>query len=933
MSEKKFIKLLFCLCCLSATAFAQKQKKVSVEQINIYAEDSFTRKALPAFVTLMKSDSTVIDTVTCTIIRNYYSYGKLYVPKISGEYILRAEYQGYKPCVKKETFDFSKKSRYTNSVTFQMKRAPKEQADSLWTLGMDEVVVKGTRLQVAYRGDTLVYDAMAFNIPEGEMLDALVRRLPGAELKSDGSVFINGKKVDYITLNGNEFFKGSNKVILENLPYFTVKELQVYEKEKPHEPKYKDGKKNTDYVMDIVMKREYAVGNIANAEAGLGTDERWKGKIFGMRYDDFSRISLFGNINNVNENRTPGNDGDWSPQKQQRGLLTTKQAGMNMNLNNRKKTFTLDHSALLEWKDENNTQNTRSENFASEGTILGISSAASRSKDFKFNDKLNIRYNTKKNYFYFDNEIGYNNINNLNSSTDSTFDKKLINRNLTQNKKENRNIELNGNLNWVKSFDSPYSLNVIGTYYYSKALRDKDQSLQDILYKNSNTSDTQNNYGDAKSKNFYYGLFLDNSYNLEAFNLSHTLSYTQSESEQNSKFYQLYGYGDRYKNEFVLPSTADSLQAALDTHNSFEFITRSHNILNSFNISYKLKDTYINLSVPISYTHDQIRYKKDGLDTLARRNYVSFSPFFNIRYKWNRNTLESNFYTYKNQPDMVSLMPSADTRNPLYTTLSNPNLKDSRHTRFNIRLDMNGKAMKPSLWLQFTHNIQNQSIGNRRNYDTETGRSTSMPDNVNGNWNSSLAFGIKGPLDKQQHWRYNIDANTDFIHSVDFAIAYNGAENQLSRVNTFLPSTKCKLTYSKSDFTVDATAKFSGNFSHEQIYGERDMSVYEYQFGLATQYTFPILKTTIASSINLYSQNGYKSNEMNSNDWVWNATLSRPFLKGMFVAKAEMYDILHQLSARSYYVNAQSRVETRFNSIPHYFMFSLSYRLAKKPKK
>ena len=106
MSEKKFIKLLFCLCCLSDTVFAQKQKKVSVEQINIYAEDSFTRKALPAFVTLMKSDSTVIDTVTCTIIRNYYSYGKLYVPKISGEYILRAEYQGYKPCVKRKKSDF-----------------------------------------------------------------------------------------------------------------------------------------------------------------------------------------------------------------------------------------------------------------------------------------------------------------------------------------------------------------------------------------------------------------------------------------------------------------------------------------------------------------------------------------------------------------------------------------------------------------------------------------------------------------------------------------------------------------------------------------------------------------------------------------------------------------------------------------------------------
>jgi hypothetical protein len=151
------------------------------------------------------------------------------------------------------------------------------------------------------------------------------------------------------------------------------------------------------------------------------------------------------------------------------------------------------------------------------------------------------------------------------------------------------------------------------------------------------------------------------------------------------------------------------------------------------NDRFGLKNTQINLSAPIFYMHDQIRYKKDGLDTLARRKYVSFSPYLYIIYRWNRNTLETNFQSYKNQPDMVSLMPSADTRNPLYTTLSNPNLKASRHTRFDIRLDMNGRAMKPSLWLKFRHIIQSQSIGNRRNYDTETGRSTSMPDNVNPN--------------------------------------------------------------------------------------------------------------------------------------------------------------------------------------------------------
>ena len=51
-----------------------------------------------------------------------------------------------------------------------------------------------------------VYDASAFALPEGSMLDGLVRQLPGAELKSNGDIYINGEKIDYLTLNGRDFF-------------------------------------------------------------------------------------------------------------------------------------------------------------------------------------------------------------------------------------------------------------------------------------------------------------------------------------------------------------------------------------------------------------------------------------------------------------------------------------------------------------------------------------------------------------------------------------------------------------------------------------------------------------------------------------------------------------------------------------------------------
>ena len=58
-----------------------------------------------------------------------------------------------------------------------------------------------------YRGDTLVYNADAFNVADGSMLDALIKQMPGTELKKNGEIFVNGKKIDNLLLNGKDFFR------------------------------------------------------------------------------------------------------------------------------------------------------------------------------------------------------------------------------------------------------------------------------------------------------------------------------------------------------------------------------------------------------------------------------------------------------------------------------------------------------------------------------------------------------------------------------------------------------------------------------------------------------------------------------------------------------------------------------------------------------
>ena len=50
------------------------------------------------------------------------------------------------------------------------------------------------------------------------------------ELKSNGQIFVKGKKVDNLLLNGKEFFNSDRRLLLDNLGAYTVKNINVYDR-------------------------------------------------------------------------------------------------------------------------------------------------------------------------------------------------------------------------------------------------------------------------------------------------------------------------------------------------------------------------------------------------------------------------------------------------------------------------------------------------------------------------------------------------------------------------------------------------------------------------------------------------------------------------------------------------------------------------------
>lgn len=296
--------------------------------------DAFTEMYVPnTKITLLYSDSTVIDTSRVGVNRlnnaSLTTYYLIYAPAHVGKYIVKLENPYYKTCFL--DIEIKRLGRRTGV------KGPDAKMQILRKTGglhgeneLGEIVVKATKVQFFYKGDTIVYNADAFNLPEGSMLDALVRQMPGAKLTEDGEIYINEKKVDYLTLNGKKMFDGNGQILLQNLPHYAVKELKVFERNKEHQIGTGIESLQKDYVLDVALKREYDGNNFGQVELGVGT----KGRRLGHLFDSYNRESLqmmgYANLNNVNQTREPGQDGSFSESDGPRSIVENKQFGMSI---------------------------------------------------------------------------------------------------------------------------------------------------------------------------------------------------------------------------------------------------------------------------------------------------------------------------------------------------------------------------------------------------------------------------------------------------------------------------------------------------------------------------------------------------------------------------------------------------------------------------
>ena len=381
-----------------------------------------------------------------------------------------------------------------------------------------------------------------------------------------------------------------------------------------------------------------------------------------------------------------------------------------------------------------------------------------------------------------------------------------------------------------------------------------------------------------------------------------------------------------------------SLALADSDNSDYEHLT-TRTLSTEFRITHSTDDGFFGISLPLNFVRQNMHFTSPPLDTLARRHYTTFTPSFNYA-SWGRNFRFANYSVNVAQPEFATLMPTDDTTNPLAYHANNPNLKASVTHSISLSNSWTVDSLKRTISLGVDAALVQRAWGTRTTYDASTGAYSYRPDNINGNWNAAASFSYQQPIAFRRRLTLSEGTTASYQHSVDFPVAYVASSSyvafptqQKSTVHNWTLSNHLKLEYQLNKLT----ASVSGNIAWRQSTSTRqdfqNINAFDFDYGVAVNYTIPWVKLQLGSDLRMFSRRGYYSKMMNDDHLVWNAELSRSLLKDRLTMKMTAFDLLHQLSNTLYSVNAQGRTETWNNCIPRYVMFALAYKFTQKPKK
>ncbi|NDV69799.1 outer membrane beta-barrel protein [Dysgonomonas sp. 25] len=798
---------------------------------------------------------------------------------------------------------------------------------------LQEAVVTAKAVEILVKGDTVEYNADSYKTQESAVVEDLIKKIPGAEVDSDGKITINGKEISKILVDGKEFFSDDPKVASKNLPAKMVEKLQVLDKKSDMAQLtgFDDGEEET--VINLTVKPGMKEGLFGNFLGGYGSRGRYEGNGMVNYMRNSTQLTVLGGLNNTNNAGAT----DFASSMRQggpprgltfgsnNGVATTNNIGVNfatevkdkLKVSGDVRFNSIDNDVTSDMERDYGTNDMRER-------MTSLAKGNNKSQSFGTNFRFEWKPDTLT-QIVFRPSFQYNK-----------------NKNRQYEKGETYYASGKSDLSYTEDTTAYYSdadgWNTRGDLMLSRRLSNSGRTITfRVAGGYSETNSDAYNYSD----NIYHFADLrpdsipplpidqksvqdDKSYNWRA-----SVSYVEPLGRNN--FLELQytarnNYSDADKNVYS-NDLLDNYGMRVDSvSRRIENDFTRHNVTLSFQSMREKFNYTIGLGLEPNRTKTTTTDPVSGKTSYKPINTTFFAPRARFNYMWSkRKNLRIDYYGSASQPSTRQLFDGIYSDNGNKIEIGNPNLRPSFENRLHIRYQ-NFNPEQGSAFMIFARltykmkDIVSTTIWEEKN---GTPLEVATYKNVDGNMSANARVIYNTPL-RNRKFSFNTMTFASYSRTNSFVSPGQGVDALKNTANNYRIQENAGLRFTSDlfDFTV------RGNMSYNKVknnVSNNNRNVWDYggyaDFTLHLPYNFHI------DSDLTYSDNSGYNDGFDKKEWLWNASIAKDFLKAKNATiRVKMYDILQDRSNVSWTSNQNYTQSTRYNTINSYVMINLVYR-------
>ncbi len=926
----KRILLLLWIALLANIALAQKKPVIKGLVIDTNAQ----AKLYMASISLMNAkDSTLVKYTRANI------DGIFELPILKdGKYFVRVSYPEYADYVNHFEINASKPGLDLGQINLIQK-----------TSLLKEIIIKGQVAAIKIKGNTTEFNASSYTIQPNDRVEDLIKKFEGITVDQNGKITANGKAVQKVLLDGEEFFGDDPTLLTRNIRADMIDKVQLFEKKSDQAVLTGVDDGQGQQTLNFTLKENQKKGIFGKVELGGGTSDfnSWQAML--NRFNNKQKFSFY---------TIGGNTGktglSWSDQEKYSGgiggdIELMDGGGIAIRLSG-------DYDELDSY----------------EGTYYGNGLPTAKTGGLHFSNKwAKDKYGINLNYKI--GQLGINNIGLMSTQRNLPGGSILANQDNLKLQETSRHkldgqftLKIDSSSNLKFNFNTSYKDNSSNSHFETLSQRVDFTKLNSEMRRlNSAGTGKSFNLSALYSRSFakkgrtftakFFENYLDNNgagflYSQNNFfdaqgilnqtevtdqrkvtaskDLEIGASFTYNEPISNAlKLILSYGLTsknyDLDRDSYNKDNSGNYSQLDLLFSNHFESRTFLNN--GGLKLNYNKDKTQLNgginvISLDLNQKDlvNQVNYKQD---------FININP--SLRYVYKMSTSKSfsiGYNGYTNQPSISQLQPVRVNDDVLNIPIGNPNLKPGFNSNINFNLNSYKMIKGTSFYLYGNFILQNNAIVSNSSTDVYTGKSTYQSINLKEKapFNYYIGFNYSKKIKALKDIEIGLGGGTNS------QTYYSYINNILNESNTQSINTDFSISR-YSEGLISFSIRYNPSFVKSSSSINKDLNNNGYNHYITSFFSVKMNKS-LTWGINYNNTFNGKTVAFNENfqRHLIDASINKTFFdKKQLTLSLAVKDLLNQNNGFSRSANALSITQSYNNTIGQYFMLTAKWDFTK----